>query len=400
MAATRSYTFRLLLFSGALMAFCNLILFSKVHELNTDSSHRNSNALYFFLNSSALSCRVLRTVEDIRRCYPNHLMRQLPKNCHKIETWSEIQRCVTGRFHPVTAQTPPPLSASAQNQTIYTVHIIGERNSGTKWVQQELQQCFPRNTVFNFKVHRDFIRSKHFFQPIRPDDYSQSILLSVFRNPVDWVAAMREAPYHSPRHVAGFQTSSNGSSRVIPLPWKDFVETVWATKRTAFDLQLIHEDRVEETTSGDVCREGFPLYEVVPCRYNMSTDNALLQIPEARFRGYEPIYELRRDHTGRPFANILELRRDKIVNFALELPLLMKLGGYSAVRYEDLLQQGTRFLLEEIASMFGMDELPASCRPTDPQPERIGKRQVPPDFRAYVQEHMDQATERLLGYQS
>ena len=375
MALSTSIVFRLLLVSGALLALSNLALFSRIDNTRTEHWH--------MLNASDSACGDLHTIDDVRRCYPSQMFRRLPVNCHNVENWEDLQRCLTGPFVPI--------DKSQQ----YVVHILGERNSGTKWLQGELQQCFPRNN-FHFKAKRDFIRSKHFFQPIRPTDETKSIIVSLFRHPVDWVAAMREAPYHSPRHTQGFDKVT---TRAIPMPWREFVRTSWATKRTEFDLELIRQGRLGETVSGDVCVEHFALDEVVPCRYNLSTsDNAVLQIPPNRFRGYEPIYELRRDHSGRPFANILELRREKIVNFALEVPLLMQLGGYAAVRYEDMLRNGTRFILEHVARMMGMDELPAGCRVTDPQPDRISKRIIDPEFRRYVEEHVDVATERILGY--
>jgi hypothetical protein len=384
MGSSGSFIFQILLVSGVLMAICNVLLLLKVGDSHTHQQPTNEAALYDYLNVSASTCQVLHTAKDIRRCYPSEMIRKLPENCWSVATWDDLQRCLTGRFVPLPTQYN------------YTVHIIGERNSGTKWLQQELQQCFPRNRV-NFKIRRDFIRSKHFFQPIQRRDHTKSIIVSLFRNPVDWVAAMREAPYHSPRHTRGFD---NITERPVPMPWQEFVSTVWATQRTAFDLQLIQQNRIQETLKGDTCSEHFALYEVVPCRYNLSSDdNDIHRIPAQRFRGYEPVYELRRDHTGRPFTNILELRRDKIVNFALEIPLLTRLGGYAAVRYEDLLRNGTRFLLEQVADILGLDDLPATCRPSPPQPDRLGKRVIDSDFRKYVEEYVAaSASERLLGY--
>lgn len=358
------------------MILSNLALFTKVDDLNF--LPRLPLATDFFVNASIASCRILRTSEDVKRCYPKDLIRQLSPECQTISTWKDLQRCLTGTLAPIP---------SHQN---YTVHIIGERNSGTKWLTQEVQHCFPRN-IFNLKARRDFIRSKHFFQPIRSGDFTRSIVVSMFRNPVDWAAAMRESPYHSPTHMAGFD---DVTGKAIPLPWRDFIKTVWATKRTAFDLELIRNNRIHETLDGEICQQGFALHEVVPC----VADNEAHSIPTGRARGYTPIYELRRDHTGRPFHNILDLRRDKVVNFALELPMLMRIGGYMAVRYEDMLRNGTRFVLEQIASMVGMEALPSHCQTTGPQPERLGRRLIPQDFRQYIEDHVDLATERLLGY--
>ncbi|GKZ00428.1 hypothetical protein MPSEU_000995400 [Mayamaea pseudoterrestris] len=380
MGIPSSLMVKLLFISGAVMTLCNLVLFQKV-----DIPRREPNVLFPTLNFTSTSCQVLRTVNDIRRCYPSKHVRTLSSACDAVETWQDLQKCLTGPFVPIDKK---------QN---YTVHIVGERNSGTKWLQDELQKCFPRHR-YHFKVRRDFIRSKHFFQPIRlGKDKTNSIIVTLYRNPVDWVAAMREAPYHSPRHSLGFDETPE--RRVVPMPWRSFVETEWTTQRSSFDKKLIQHGRSDETLSGDICAQDFAFHEVMPCRFNLTTDNlSMHQIPVHRFRGYEPIYELRRDQSGLPFRNILDLRRDKIVNFALELPLLVRLGGYVAVRYEDLLRNGTSFVLEEIARILGLNALPAHCRPSPPQPERLYKRVIDPDFRKYVEEHVDFATEHLLGY--
>ena len=414
-----SVSVRFLVLFGALFVLGNLLVVPKLYSLpaitNNNNNHHDLLAPFIVNNVSPASCRVLQTVDDIRRCYPDHRMRTLPDGCPTISTWDDLQRCVTGSFI-----VPPTLQPN--NFTYTIIHVIGERNSGTKWLVKEMQQCFPRH-LFRVKARRDFVRSKHFFQPILSTrDFSHSIVVSLFRNPVEWVAAMREAPYHSPNHLKGFSINNTrggggGESNVIPMEWDTFVQKTWATKRTQFDLQLIRQNRIHETTimnGSDVCYQGFALDEVVPCRFNATTDNninnnnnnasSLLlyhQIPPERLRGYEPVYELRRDHTGRPFANILQLRRDKIVNFALEIPLFMQIGGFAAVRYEDLLLHGTRDILEKVARMVGMDELPTTCKPTRAQPDRlVGRRVIPNDFRAYVEEHVDAATERLLGYKN
>ena len=92
--------------------------------------------------------------------------------------------------------------------------------------------------------------------------------------------------------------------------------------RSLVDNELIREGKDKTTDHGTLCREGFPFNEVVPCRYDRTS------IPENRVRGYEPIYELRRDGSGRPFSNILELRSQKIVNMLLQVPLILEIGGY------------------------------------------------------------------------
>jgi hypothetical protein len=330
------------------------------------------------------SCTLARTAEDLKHCSKGKLFNDLGPSCLQIETWGDVNRCLVRRF------TPEVLDH-------YDISIIGERNSGTKFIMRELQECFPRKK-FHVRTHRDFIRAKHFFQPVRESrdyNFQNNILIAVFRDPIEWTAAMIEKPYHSPNHVAGFD---NVTTAIIPLPWQDFVSRRWKMSRSDsdFDMDLIKSGRVEETFSRQICKQQFTLPEVVPCRY----DNTSTLVPEERLRGYEPIYELRRDGTGRSFENILELRSEKIFNFLVELPLLVKLGGFSAVRYEDLLRNGTQSFLEQIGRIMGIDELPASCKPTPPQPQRLGARKIPDGLKEWVNQHVDVERERLLGYRN
>jgi hypothetical protein len=271
------------------------------------------------------------------------------------------------------------------------------------------------------KIHRDFHRHKHFFQPLYaggPDQYRHRIVIALFRDPVEWVAAMREAPYHSPHHVAGYETKEktgsidNGSEgnanspvaadaiKVIPLPWQEFVRRPWTTDRTAADLEILRNaTMIRETLRGETCLYRYSVLDATPCLFDNGTDR-YPAIPDPLLRGYVPLYELRRDQSQRPFDHVLELRAEKIVNFLIEIPLVYKhLGGYVAARYEDLLRNGTRPLLEEVARIMGMKELPSDCTPTGPQPERLGRRSIPEDFRRWIVQHVDRDLERLLGYE-
>jgi len=223
---------------------------------------------------------------------------------------------------------------------------------------------------------------------------------------------MHEKPYHSPSHVQEFGSDDGG---IVPLPWKEFVTKWWLTKRSEQDLELIRTGRHVTYTNSCAGIERFGFQEVVPCLFDSSKPASAgdagaggsdggVYIPESRMRGFWPIYELRRDGSGKPFENILELRTEKIVNFLLEIPLLYggnnNLGGYVAVRYEDLVQNGTGYLLERISSMIGLDKLPDGCvASSDGHPEKyLSNRYIPSGFREWILEHVDRDVEKLLGY--
>ena len=219
---------------------------------------------------------------------------------------------------------------------------------------------------------------------------------------------MREMPYHSPNHIVGFVESdpennltvTANQADILPLPWRDFVTREWSTQRSLPDLELMRTNRVAETANGDTCLQRFAFNEVVPCIFNESQqDPTSIIIPEDKLRGYFPLYELQRDGSGRSFANILALRSEKIVNFLLELSMLYNLRGYAPIRYEDLLIQGTRSLIEQVARALGLENVPEGCTYTEAQPKRLGHRVIPREFRDYVNQHVDTKLERLLGYQ-
>ena len=363
------------------------------------------------------SCDKVESVQDMIKCYPPKLVQQLlisskrlPSTCwgksskHDgteqstilLHNWTQIQSCLT---------------FVRANSTIRHIHILGERHSGTKFVQQELQQCFPRSS--ERKVHRDLRRSKHFFQPLSTfEDYSESLIVAVFRDPLDWTEAMRTKPYHAPFHLHAFHDEKKHSNShqqssiesIVPLPWEDFIQRPWTMPRKA-----IYE-LVNHTSTG--CRYDFSDREIIPCLYNPASK----LIPQNRIRGFEPIYEMKRKwndldkstadqaetlhRTNDPFDTVLDLRSDKIVHMLLELPLLLpNLGGFIAVRYEDLLVDGMSPLTNWISQNV-VNGVPCHKPPARPQPHLLHSRQdsMPKEFKNWIRSHLNRNTERMLGY--
>jgi hypothetical protein len=300
--------------------------------------------------------------------------------CETIQTWKDVQHCLFGRFQYNDTES-----------VIREVHILGERNSGTKFITSSLQQCFPKSA--GIKVHRDFIRPKHFFQPLLQDhDFSHSLVVIVVRDPVEWMAAMRELPYHSPHHIAGFDPHTGA---VQPLPWREFVSKPWTTVPSAVDRTLPDEYRKQPQ-----CTYRFRMDEVRPCLLdNVTAQNPPWNIPLRKWRGYAPVYELQPGGGGQPYDHLLQMRADKMVHWILQIPLLLNIGGFLVVRYEDLLRHGNEFLLQQVAAILhNTNVLPAHCAVTAPQPHRIGKRHIPDDFREWIHQNLDETTERLVGY--
>jgi hypothetical protein len=416
-----------------------------IHASTNNTASRRPHVGVGRRNKTSLSvaaivdaCRHVQSVAEIRACYPAHLVHQQQQHqqqlyspqmttseCRRadIANWTVVQRCLTGRFRYSSSLTSSPQRTSAPNhrsQAIREIHVVGERNSGTKFLTQALQTCFPKST--SVRVHRDFVRSKHWFQPVQPTSnaYLSSLVIVVVRHPVEWMASMVEKPYHSPNHVAGWDARTGA---VQPLDWREFVARPW----TVSNAQLLAPDPLRaallsnyntERIREPLCRHEFTVREVIPCRLdNVTAQQPPWNIPLRKWRGYEPIYEQRRegnygDNTGSPYDHLLQLRAAKIVNWVLELPLLMRLGGFLVVRYEDVLERGNAFVMHQVASILNGDEeadttplsngpsqrVAPTCSLTGPQPHRIGKRQIPPEFRAWVNQHMNVEIERLVGY--
>jgi hypothetical protein len=322
------------------------------------------------------------TLASIKDCYPDAPLQFYgnQRNCttpteNEQLSWSFLQHCVNGkRINSFTKITQ--------------IHIIGERNSGTKWLQQELAQCFKRS--IGIRSHRDFLRSKHFFQPPVREAMDNSLVIAIVRSPEEWVAAMREKPYHMPDHMKGFDYEQPQKLPPIPLEWNAFLNRPWTMLQQTPEDQAIVQSKKQNSCK---CVQGFSFQEVSPCVFNNTEI-----IPRTKWRGHMPIYELQRDGSGRPFEDILKLRSDKILNFFLEVPLLMQLGGFVAVRYEDLIIEGTQRFLERVAEILGMSALPSSCEPQLPRQSRLGRRKLPLEVRQWIEQKLVLETEHLLGY--
>mmetsp|Transcript_10070 Transcript_10070/g.28664 ORF Transcript_10070/g.28664 Transcript_10070/m.28664 type:complete len:426 (-) Transcript_10070:102-1379(-) len=332
------------------------------------------------------NCNAKRSFDDIVQCVPETARLRLTGKCAtSIESWDGVQRCLNG---------PRPWYAPNDSHTTIrpTINLIGERNSGTKWIVEEMQKCFPLDK-YGIKIQRDLWgRSKHFFQEVgwNPPAQGSHVVIAIFRDPVEWVAAMIEKPYHMPAHMNGF----DDNNKPIPMHWQEFVEKPWTMRRSNNDNVLLEKKR-KHPRQFLPCRNGMQYHEVVPCRFDKGT------VPDSVVREQYPVYELKRGGNAsidEAYRNIMELRTDKIVNFLLEVPIMLGVGAYLAIRYEDMLQNGTEATLRQIGKLIGFDELPPTCQPQKPRPESLHRRQIPDGLRQWVLQHQNRDTERLLGY--
>jgi hypothetical protein len=115
-----------------------------------------------------------------------------------------------------------------------------------------------------------------------------------------------------------------------------------------------------------------------------------------RYSEHQPFYEMRNDGSGEPYANLLELRTDKIRNF-------MTVADYQGVadlwvlQYEYLVHKGTQHLVDRVAEWTGITPRCAAKPPQNRKPKK--SRTIPPDFARHVRKHLNWTVEKWIGYE-
>lgn len=265
-----------------------------------------------------------------------------------------------------------------QEGTIKSISLLGERNSGTRWIYAHLGTCF-NHTI---PVHRSLSRYKHWFQY---DDASRipkhTLAIAMFRDPITWTWAMKAVPHHAPEH--------------LDLDWYDFVTREWTMDRLYKD-EAWREHKRKLGDTGRICQENFHFHEVVSCLTRPFPDGFWGDHRKHRFSSHQPFYEMRHgDDQGRPYANILEMRADKIRNF-MDVSSYANVEGFWHYRYEALLASGTEELVRKIERATGVKRHPNKCKIFDPQNRR--KRSVDPEFVQHMIDDADWQAEALIGY--
>jgi len=251
---------------------------------------------------------------------------------------------------------------------ILELSVIGERNSGTRWTYGHLTECFNHSILVRDKL----VRHKHWFQHDVPNGRERvgTAVVAVFRDPYYWVEAMRRVPHHSPLHYK--------------LHWEDFVKTPWTMPRLPSEQKIKPKDVNAKSIT---CQEFFNYDQINSCQIRPYGEEYF-----ADMSGHEPQYELRNDGSGRPYGSILDLRSDKIKNHlsVVDWPWVQ---DFLMVRYEDLLQNGTEFMIKHIESVTGVQ---AQCNPAPPQTRK--KRKLLKSYISWMTNYTDWETEALIGY--
>eukprot|EP00586_Coscinodiscus_wailesii_P014063 CAMPEP_0172505320 /NCGR_PEP_ID=MMETSP1066-20121228/185476_1 /TAXON_ID=671091 /ORGANISM="Coscinodiscus wailesii, Strain CCMP2513" /LENGTH=208 /DNA_ID=CAMNT_0013281885 /DNA_START=65 /DNA_END=687 /DNA_ORIENTATION=- len=178
--------------------------------------------------------------------------------------------------------------SDGDDDRIRVISLLGERSSGTKWMFEELKKCFGGS----LRVKRGLTRDKHWFQFDDGRERNKTMVIAMFRNPFDWTSAMIAKPHHAPNH--------------FHLDWKKFVNKPWTMPRVGSDLNI-------PKTEGLICQEKFRYNEVVSCIKHPLPDEHYTW--NTTYSERYPLYELKNDGSGQPYESIVDLRRDKILNF-------------------------------------------------------------------------------------
>lgn len=274
--------------------------------------------------------------------------------------------------------------------SIKSISLLGERNSGTRWIYGHLGLCF-NHTI---PVHRSLSRYKHWFQYDDAKEIPKNTLsIAMFRDPIAWTYAMQKVPHHASMH--------------LDLPWKEFVTQEWNMERLEKDVMFFEDQKKLNNHTGRICQCNFHYHEIVSCLlrpypdgyWGMKIDSKTKTWEphrKHRFSQHQPFYEMRvNDPKGRPYNNILEMRADKIRNF-MESSTYANVDGFWHYQYEGLLKTGTRELVEKIERATGLKHHPEKCKIYDPQNRR--KREMPLEYVDYMINHVDWDAEALIGY--
>jgi hypothetical protein len=209
-------------------------------------------------------------------------------------------------------------------------------------------------------------------------------VLAQFRNPYDWLKAMEHVPHHSPAHL---RTNWNSSllSTHADNDWYTFLTKPWTMERIGSD-RFIQDPMTK-------CQEDYLFRDIISCEEEplpRSYYNHTL-----RYSEHQPFYEMRNDGSGLPYANILELRSDKIRNI-LSVVNYQGVADAWVVQYEYLLSKGTDELLTKVEQWTGLKR---QCQAIDPQNRKQKQsRLVSADFAAHVRQHLNWTVEQWIGY--
>jgi hypothetical protein len=250
---------------------------------------------------------------------------------------------------------------------------------------------------FIFQVTNTYTRYKHWFQEedlLKVPDKS-AVVVAMFRDPYNWVEAMRVEPHHAHDHLRWYQPRKHleNSWKTIarPLEWKEFVTQPWIGQRGSTDKNI------SETQGGIAsaeCLDLYSFYDAAPCSGNDA--QFIMGLGEYK-------YEYQHDGSERGYSSIIDLRREKILNH-LSVANFRGTRAFFPFRFEDLNENGTGALIKSVEDATGMK---AKCNATlgkAPRRRRLSEkritkhRELSKDLIRWMSRYVDWEVEGKIGY--
>jgi hypothetical protein len=250
---------------------------------------------------------------------------------------------------------------------------------------------------FLLQVTNHYTRYKHWFQEedLTRVPENSAVVVVMFRDPYNWVEAMRVEPHHAHDHIRWLRPYNEKKlwkTMAIPLEWKEFVTQPWIGFRGSMDKNT---SEIPGGIESAECMDSYSFYDAVPCSKYDS--------PFLRGLG-EYKYEYQHDGSERGFSSIIDLRREKILNH-LSVANFRGTRAFLPYRFEDLNENGTGMLLKSMEEATGMK---ARCNATvgkAPHRRRLDvkkhitqHRELPKDFIKWMDRFVDWEVESRIGY--
>jgi len=243
-----------------------------------------------------------------------------------------------------------------------------------------VSECFNHS----IPVVKTLTRYKHWFQYPNASKYPHdTLVLAQFRNPYEWLMAMQHVPHHSPAHLR--TNGASTESKSAENDWNIFLTKPWTTNRTGEDLKL---------SPDTICQEDFKYRDIVSCVIEPLPHTAYNYT--IRYSEHQPFYEMRNDGSGLPYANIMEMRTDKIRNF-LTASNYKGIADLWVLQYEYLVLKGTQHLIDRIEEWTGITP---QCDAKPPQVRKPkASRVMSPEMAQHIRKHLNWTVEGWIGYE-
>ncbi|KAL3816214.1 hypothetical protein ACHAXA_001270, partial [Cyclostephanos tholiformis] len=300
---------------------------------------------------------------------------------------------VSSVIHGVYVQNPEPseepvlisvgtMQPSESTNPVEQIILLAERHSGADLIADHLAECF------DIKVSDSYKRYQHWFQEedLTKVPENSAVVAAIFRDPYDWVEAMRIEPHHAHDHLRWYRPRTNSKkswkTMARPLEWKEFVTQPWIGKRGPTDEVL---SRTNRGMNNAICMDSYSFYDAAPC----SEKDSLTVEGLGEYK-----YEYQQDRSERGFSSIINLRREKILNH-LSVADFHGTRAFISLRFEDMDVNGVLDLVKRLEEATG---LKARCNATLSMAPHPTLEELPDDFIKWMSRFVDWEVESRIGY--